>query len=51
MVTDEACYLKPVMTPVAGIWLVALDLHLSDRGMKTEQNWNNLKSTQSSQSA
>lgn len=38
MVAYEACYLKPVMTPVAwvaGIWLAALDLHLSHRGMKT----------------
>lgn len=41
MVTDEASYLKPVMTPVAwvaGIWLTALDLHLSHRGVKTERN-------------
>lgn len=38
-VKAEACYLKPVMTPadgVAGIWLGALDLHLSQRGVKTE---------------
>ena len=34
-VTDETSYLQPVMTPVAGvagvagIWLSALDLHLS----------------------
>lgn len=33
----EGCYLKPVMTPVgwvAGIWLTALDLHLSHTGAK-----------------
>lgn len=44
MATDEASYLKPVMSPVAWvawIWLGALDLHLSHRGVKTERNWNN----------
>ena len=43
MVTEEASYLNPVMSPVAwvaGIWLVALDLHLSHRGVKAERNWN-----------
>ncbi len=48
MVTDEASYLKPVMTPVAwvaGIWLTALDLHLSHRGVKTERNGNRFKQT------
>lgn len=41
MVTDDASYLKPVMTPVAwvaGIWLTALDLHLSHRGVRTEHD-------------
>lgn len=43
MVTGEASYLNPVMTPVAwvaGIWLTALDLHLPHRGVKTECNRN-----------
>lgn len=38
---DETLYLKPVMTPVAwvaGIWLTALDLHLAQREVKTQQN-------------
>lgn len=46
MATDEESYLKPVMTPVAwvaGIWLTALDLHLSHKRVKTERIWNNFR--------
>lgn len=47
-VNYEASYLKPVMTPVAwvaGIWLTALDLHLSHREVKTEHDCKRLQQT------
>lgn len=48
--TDEASYLKPVMTPVAwvaGIWLAALDLHLPHRGVKAEHGRTHSKTDES----